>query len=208
VTGLSAEGGGWSAADEAGKSYGPFDRVVVAVPPPQARPLLGPHDPDLDEELATVQSRPTWTVMLAFDPSLPLEQDLAGAFVEDEAVQGIFHNSAKPGRPPLQETGDCWVVHGTLGWSQAHVEASAEAVVEQLSAGLGRTLGLDLPKPTYAAAHRWLLGHVEGPLSTRWLQSTTAPLAYCGDACTQGSPANIERAWLSGLGLGEHLAGA
>ena len=42
-----------------------------------------------------------------------------------------------------------------------------------------------------------------GPLADRWLLSDDTTLGYCGDACTQGSPANIERAWLSGLGLAE-----
>ncbi len=142
---------GWRAVDTDDQILGPFDRVVVAVPPPQARPLLGPHDADLDDHLATVQSRPTWTVMLAFEDSIELPDPFASAFVSESPLSSITHNSAKPGRPDPAKTGDCWVLHATTDWSQTHVDDENAAVVAALTAAMEQALGQSLPTPTYAA---------------------------------------------------------
>ena len=207
ITALSRSGRQWQATDEAGNQHGPFDRVVVAVPPPQARELLGAHDHEIDQQLAAVQTAPTWTTMLSFQDSLQVT-DWVGAFVEDSPLSQAVNNSAKPGRPSIEEAGECWVLHAGLEWSQQHLEDDADAVTAELQAAFAALLGRDLPPPTYAQSHRWRYGHIVGPAADRWMLSADQTLGYCGDSCTQGSPANIERAWLSGLGLAEHLADA
>jgi predicted NAD/FAD-dependent oxidoreductase len=207
VTELRRDELGWHAIDRAGQTHGAFGRVVVAIPPPQARALVGPHDPDLDDRLDDIQTAPTWTTMLAFPESLGID-DWAGAFVDASPLSHAVNNSAKPGRPAASEHGECWVLHGSIEWSKQHLEDDADAVSAALREAFGALLGRELPTPSYAASHRWRYGHIVGPDADRWLLGADGTLGVCGDSCTQGSPANVERAWLSGLGLGEYLADA
>ena len=216
---LSRDDAGWfvrvqapqDAANPTPPRLGPFRRVVLSLPPPQARDLLqtvGTSGRDLAERLGEVQIAPTWTLMLAFAQPLEVDPTFAGAFVDHHPLASIVHNSAKPGRPAVTDAGDCWVAHASQTWSTQHLEDQPAQVAAILTAAFGQLLDRPLPEPTYAAVHRWRFGHVIGPLADRWLLSDDRTLAYCGDACTQGSPANIERAWLSGLGLAEHLRGS
>ena len=203
-------GGGWNATDEEGKSHGPFERVVVTAPPPQARELLAEASPALAERLDEVELAPTWTVMLAFTESLGLDRLFGGGFIEDSPLGILANQATKPGRSSVSEIGECWTLHAALDWSQEHVDDDKEQVTAALTAAFGQLVsplrGQPLPVPTYAASHRWLYGHVVTPLNERWLLDEDAGLGFAGDACTMGSPSNIERAWLSGLGLAEHLA--
>lgn len=208
VTQLQQAGAGWNALDEAGQTHGPFGRVVLAIPMPQAQQLLAEPAPGLAAKVGEAGVSATWTLMLAFAKPLELWQEFAGAFVEDSIpeLSWIANNSSKPGRPSVADVGACWTIHASPEWSDAHVEDAPESVAATLTAAFGRALGRTLPSPTYAAVHRWRFAHAVEPLNDRWLFDETLNLAVCGDACTAGSPANIERAWLSGLGLAEHLA--
>lgn len=209
VTRLDSGVAGWNATDEDGKHHGPFDRVVVTAPPPQARELLAEASPALAERLAEVELAPTWTVMLAFEETLGLNETFAGGFIEDSPLGILANQATKPGRPGTADVGECWTLHAAPAWSKAHIDDDKELVTAALLAAFGQLVsplrGQPLPVPTYAAAHRWLYGHIVTPLSERWLFDTDTGLGFAGDACTMGSPANIERAWLSGLGLAEHL---
>ncbi|MEM7624311.1 MAG: FAD-dependent oxidoreductase [Planctomycetota bacterium] len=209
VTRLDSGVAGWIATDEQGKNHGPFGRVIVTAPAPQARELLAESSPALAEQLAEVETAPTWTTMLGFDASLNLDPAYGGAFVEDSPLAIVAGQATKPGRPDPAKHGECWTLHAALDWSQDHVDDDKDQVAAALTEAFGRLYrhltNRELPVPSYTASHRWLYGHIVTPLNERWLFDADAGLGYAGDACTIGSPANIERAWLSGLGLAEHL---
>ncbi|MBB6429313.1 NAD(P)/FAD-dependent oxidoreductase [Algisphaera agarilytica] len=209
VTQLQKTDTGWNATDEDGKTQGPFGKVVLTLPAPQARELLTEPAPELADTLGDATVSATWTLMLAFGKPLELWQPFDAAFVEDPNNElSIFANvSTKPGRPSVEEAGECWVAHGRSDWSEAHLEDSPESVAVALTAAFGRAIGRTLPTPTYAAVHRWRYANVVEPLGDRWLLDEKLGLGVCGDACTAGSHTNIERAWLSALGLAEHLVG-
>ena len=201
VKSLRQTDGAWVATDGDGTMYAGYTTVVLALPAPQSRALLGGVAPDLAAELAEVKVEPCWSLMLAFDEPLGLGFD--GAFVEHPPLRWISRDSDKPGRPE----GESWVVHAGGEWSQEHVEDDREAVVAALSEAFAEAAGVELPEPTYAAAHRWRFAHVAEPLTRRWIHDAERGLAVCGDALTDGATPNIERAYLSGLALGERLAG-
>ncbi|MEO1236247.1 MAG: FAD-dependent oxidoreductase [Planctomycetota bacterium] len=204
---LTPDDAGWTAHDDQGRTYGPFDKVVVAVPAPQARELLAEPAPGLADTLGDTAVLATWTLMLAFEKTLELWQPFAGGFVEDQRneLSWVGRNSAKPGRPAVETAGDCWVAHARSDWSEQHLEDDPAAVTAALVAAFGRALGRTLPTPTYAAVHRWRYANVVEPLGDRWLYDPDLALGVCGDACTAGSHASVERAWLSGLALAEHM---
>ncbi len=97
----------WHLQDTEGCSHGPFSRVVIAVPAPQATQLLA-ATPKLAAVAAGVQMEPTWAVALAFQA--PLETPMQGCFVQGSALDWLARNRSKPGR---EEHLDTWVLHAT-----------------------------------------------------------------------------------------------
>ena len=207
VKSLRRTDGAWVASDGDGTMYAGYTTVVLALPAPQSRALLEGVAPDLAAELAEVKVDPCWALMLAFDEPLGLGFD--GAFVEHAPLRWISRDSDKPGRPGVGASGggECWVVHAGGEWSREHVEDERDSVVAALIEAFAEAAGVGLPEPSYAAAHRWRYAHVAEPLTKRWIHDADRGLAVCGDALTDGATPNIERAYLSGLALGERLAG-
>jgi renalase len=91
VTGITAVDGGWRLECEDGPAAGPFDRVLVAIPAPQAHALLGPlaaRFPGLD----AVAMAPGLTLMARF--AVPV----AGADWRDDLPRRSASRSAtRPG---------------------------------------------------------------------------------------------------------------
>ncbi|QJD60319.1 NAD(P)-binding protein [Pseudomonas sp. gcc21] len=178
----------WMLADDTGATYGPFDRVVVAVPAPQAIALLEPA-PTLQQTLAQISMSPTWTLAVAFEQ--PLTTPVDACFVRGGPLDWISRNSSKPGR----HGNDSWVAHSTPAWAADHLEASPESVAAHLLDALSDVLGIALAEPAFTYAHRWLLAR---PDETRNWGALAAPelgLYVCGDWCLDG---RVENAWLSG----------
>lgn len=116
----------WHLQDTEGCSHGPYSRVVIAVPAPQATPLLA-ATPKLAAVAAGVQMEPTWAVALAFQA--PLDTPMQGCFVQDNPLDWLARNRSKPGR---DEQLDTWVLHATSDWSRQHIDLPKEEVIEQL----------------------------------------------------------------------------
>ena len=101
VTSLTRESNRWSVLTDSGDTLGPFDEVVVAVPAPQALPLVT-ASAELSKGLHEVVMPPCWAAMVAFEERLPLEVD--GAFVRRSPLSWIARDSSKPGRPRGEES--------------------------------------------------------------------------------------------------------
>lgn len=191
----------WHLLDADGQSHGPFGRVVIAVPAPQAAALLSAA-PKLAAAAAGVTMEPVWAVALAF--ARPLATPVEGCFVQDSPLDWLARNRNKPGRAASP---DAWVLHAGSAWSRQHLDLPAEAVIEQLRGAFAELLGCAVPEADFALAHRWLYarpaqGHQWGALADADLG-----LYACGDWCLSG---RVEGAWLSGQEaarrLLEHLA--
>jgi renalase len=186
---------GWLAQTEAGASLGPFDRVVLATPAPQAAPLLSSLAPDLAQELESVEVAPCWAVMVEF--ATPVEVDWVGAQMTESPLSWVAKDSSKPGRPQ----GESWVLHASPGWSREHLEDSADEVALALLAALAEGVGA-LPEYEHLAAHRWRYARTLAPLGRDCVFEASLGLGVCGDYC-RGE--RVEDAFLSGLELGEVL---
>lgn len=187
--------GTWTLIAADGTAYGPFRRVVLAVPAPQAAELLG----DLAgafPPLAPVRYAPCWAAMAAWEDALALPFDVAR--LEADPVLGMAaRTGTKPGRP---EGPDCWVLHATPDWSRSHLETAAPDVAAAL---LDRFLALTgvAEHVVHLDAHRWRYALVERPAGAPFLHHAALGLGLCGDWCL--GP-RIELAFLSG----HHLAAA
>ena len=182
-------------SDSGGDLAGPFDRVVVAIPAPQAAELLHPHG--FACEAARAGMAPCWAMMLAFPQatSAPdvLRPDLG-------PLRWIARDSSRPGRAAVPER---WVAHATPEWSRDHLEDSAEAVLALLQDAFVAATGVKVT-PSYTAMHRWRYALAVAPLGAPALWDAAAGLGVCGDWCLG---ARVEAAFLSGRGLARMMAG-
>ncbi len=195
IASVRRAGDAWRLAGESGSVEIETDIVVVAVPAPQAAPLLA-ESSALADRAAAATMAPCWTVLLGFETPLALPFD--GAFVDDGALAWISRNGSKPGRTG----GDAWVLHASPGWSRDHLEADRPAVLEHLCLAFRETIGTNTPTPTFAAAHRWRYARAERPLSTACLFDPELGIGACGDWCLGGK---IEAAMQSGRALAERI---
>lgn len=179
----------WHLQDAEGETHGPFSRVVIAAPAPQAAALLAAA-PKLAAAAASVQMEPTWAVALAFDT--PLDTRVEGCFVQEGPLDWLARTRSKPGR---EDQPDTWVLHGSSAWSKQHLGLPKEDVIELLHGAFAELIGCAVPAPRFTLAHRWLYarptqGHQWGALADGDLG-----IYACGDWCLSG---RVEGAWLSG----------
>ena len=167
-----------------------FDHVVVAVPAPQAQPLVS-HVGTLAARVLPVTMQPGWTVMAAFEDRVAARFD--AAFVNGSALSWIARNSSKPKRNWKIDT---WVIHASTAWSRAHVDDQPDDVGAFLMEAFEDLIPAGLPKAFYATVHRWRHATADPPLAVGAIHDPAARITLCGDWC-KGS--RIEDAFLSGL---------
>ncbi len=182
-------------SDAGGEVAGPFDRVAVALPAPQAAGLLHPHA--FAAEAARTPMAPCWAAMLAFGEATAAPDLLRP---ETGPLRWIARDSSRPGRAATPE---CWVAHATPEWSRGHLEQPAETVLALLHTVFAAETGI-AAAPRFAAVHRWRYALSEAPLGTPALWDAAAGLGVCGDWCLG---ARVEAAFLSGRALAGMMAG-
>ena len=187
--------GGWHLIDEDGQGHGPFDSVMVAVPAPQAEPLLATR-PKLASLAAAAAMEPCQTLMMLFDEPLSVSWD--AATVSGSALAWVARDSSKPGRPP----GNVWVAQSSAEHAQEFLEESSEESQRRLLAAF-QEVTRTTATPTWSTAHRWRFARpaVE-PANEGLITGLDKGLGVCGDwLCGP----RVEAAWLSGRALAERL---
>lgn len=168
-----------------------YDAVVLAVPDPQALPLLHPA---LEAEGAAARDR-AWEPVIALAAGWPRRTwDLDGCFVDDEVLAWVADDGQRrgDGAPVL-------VAHSTSSFAAQHLAEPAAAEGPLLAAL--RDL-LDLDAPAWTHVHRWSLARPAQPRDAAFHLGEAA-VGLCGDGW--GSP-RVETAWVSGTSLGRALA--
>jgi len=181
---------GWIVRTEAGEGLGPFEIVVVALPPKQAAPLLE-ASPGLSARATGVEMAPCWTVMVEFPERLALPFD--AAFVAGSPLTWVAREESKPGRGG---TG-LWVLQGAPEWSGEQAGAEPDVVAATLMEEF-RALAPTLPEPHFVRTHFWRYALPAAPLPEEALWDGEAGLGACGDWC---AGPRVEGAWLSGAAM-------
>ena len=194
VTGIEDDPAGWYIV-AAGRRQGPFDRVVLAMPAPQAAALLATPAPSLATALGARPMHGCWAAALAVERPGPA---FDAAFVDDTVLRWVARDAAKPGRPD----GDTWVAHATAEWSDRWLEAGAGEVLPALVGAFRAATGHDGPV-SGLLAHRWRYARADGGAGAPFFHDAQRGLAACGDWC---SDSRVESAWISGDRLGAALA--
>ena len=192
---VARAGDAWRLVGENGAVVAETDFVVVAVPAPQAAALLAGSSA-LANRADAIKLAPCWAAMLGFETPLALPFD--GAFVDDGPLAWMSRDCSKPGRGG----GEAWVLHASTRWSRDHLEAERPVVLENLSHAFRSATAIQVPKPAFAAAHRWRYARVEKPLGEPCLFDTDLKIGACGDWCLGGK---IEAALASGRALADRI---
>lgn len=190
---------GWRLTAEDGRDLGCYRQVVVAVPAPQAVPLLA-GAPDLASRAAMAHMAHCWAVMLAFEDRIDVAWDaafVAAAGGEGRPLSWLARNSSKPGRPSAES----WVLHAAPTWSDVHSELAPDAVLARLLPAFQALTGA-MATPVHAVAHRWRYALPTAPLGDGCLWKPQAGLGACGDWCQE---ARAEAAWVSGRRLAQAM---
>jgi len=193
ITGLQRSADGWQLQTrELGLLDQVYDAVVLAIPAPQALPLLQAHCAHLASLAAGVTMQPCWAVMARHAQPLPLPFD--AAFVNHGPLRWIARNNSKPGRSGQES----WLLHAQPDWSAAHLDMPAEQVAQALLHAFAR---LGAPAPQAWSAHCWQHAAPAGK-DALFAWHGRARLGLCGDWLQGGT---VEGAWLSGRALAAHL---
>ena len=189
--------GGWVITSaEHGPHAQRYDAVLLAVPAPQAAPLLAPVAPAGAVVAASVRMRGSWAVMLRY--AAPVAMPWEGVFINSGPLRWVARDSSKPGR-----TGpETWLLHASAEWSDAHMEDDADAVMAALIAAF---VALGGPAPLAATAHRWRYADTEPARTMGSWWDASLRLGMCGDWLNGGK---VEGAWLSGRALAQHVQAA
>ena len=195
VIGVNGQPGAWRVTVESGRACGPFDAVVVALPPGQAAPLLEGVSPGIAAQAAAVPMLPCWSCVVGLERADPAFD--AAFVIDDSTLRWLARDSSKPGRTDP----GIWVLHATADYSSAHLEEPPETVGPALAERFRHVAGLD-EEPSVLRTHRWRYSQCAAPLDAGFLLDTDRAVGVCGDWCNGD---RVEGAWLSGRQLAEAL---
>lgn len=193
---------GWQLASGGERLGEHFDAVVLAIPPAQAAPLIGPHRRDWARHAALAAMQTCWTLMGVADAPEP-EPGWDLARPSTGPLAWVLRSDARPGRERVSGQAH-WVAHARAGWSRRHLEETPEWARQQLQAALADVLGHTVHWQ-YATAHRWRYAQPQSqrlaPTESCWWDAGLG-LGVCGDFL---GGAGAEGAWLSGRSLSRAL---
>ena len=198
ITAIQGAAGAWMlVADD--QVFGPYEHIVLAIPPVQAAALL-PDGAGFYDRLAAVSMQGCHTLMLGYDAAEAPSLDWDCAHFDDDMLGFAAFNHTKPGRPAaialtLQTRHD---------WSEARIEEDVDAVTVQMKTRFAALTGLPVRGGGYDRIHRWRYASTLTPAGQPFLHDTAMGLAAIGDWCTGSS---VEDAFLSGHLLGLRLRG-
>lgn len=203
--------GDWRLEEEGGTGLGRFDRLVLALPAPQAADLLRAVSPSLARLADGAVMAPCWALMLAFGSAGgPAGGSGAwpawdGAFIADAGGPGrplswIARDGSKPGRAAAAS----FVAHAAPDWSARHLEDPAATVGPALLAAFRDATGI-VAEPLFQDLHRWRHALPTRPLTDGFLLDGAAGIGVCGDWCLD---ARAEAAFISGRELARAMVAA
>ena len=202
---LQRQGRQWHVWSAGGATSGPFDHVVLALPPAQAALLCaGLHDHWTDA-LAATPMQPCWTLLAVTDD---VDWPWDAASPDRGPLARVTRCDRKPGRAVAQGHAT-WVAHATPQWSADHIELDREKVAAKLKSALQAVLPCRArPAWHHCSAHRWRYACSSDAVASAatdedcWWDADLG-LGVCGDFFGAGT---VEDAWRSGDELADTIA--
>lgn len=198
AAGLTREAAGWTLTSAEGERAEGFEAVLIAIPAPQAEPLLAQVHEPFAESAREASYAPCWALMMEAEGIDAALREAPENVLAGEGIAAIIHNADKPGR-----TRDTLVAHAGFAWSSERLEDDGEAIEADLGAAVRRGLGLAAPR--YVAAHRWRYARLARVSARGPDYDAETAIGVAGDWCL--GP-NAEDAFHSGIALAEAVLNA
>lgn len=193
------------------EELGPYDAVVINVPPVQCKGILGATRWErfaLGEEVENWME-PVWAMVIGFQERWQIPVD-GVLFDGHEVLDWMGRETSKPGRlgngGGLQGKGEYWVVHSRGSWAREHLECSTEEVTQKLLATLKGLGCAGMPEVSFVQVHRWRYARVDRNVSRvqrsaeQFWWDKSVRLGVCGDWLSS-SPYGIQGALESGAAM-------
>lgn len=171
-----------------------YDRVVLAMPDPQASRMLAADSAAAATLLGAAAWQPTLSVVIAW-PERLWPADFHGAFVNGSPVLAFVADDGDR----RGDSAPVLVVHTSAGFAREHLEhpeTAATAVVDAVRALLGIA-----EQPSTTHVHRWTFSNPSEQHSESYLLS--GMIGVSGDSW--GPRSAVSTAWESGTALGRAL---
>ncbi|KKO45586.1 hypothetical protein WG68_09370 [Arsukibacterium ikkense] len=203
----ATEANGWYLYDEHNTSFGPYQALVLTLPPVQLQSLLAtacqpeaPAQATLSSVIAQLQPQvllPCWAVNLQL--AQPLQTLADAVFVKEGNISWLARQNSKPGRASQDEN---WLVHFSPQCSALHLSAAPAQLIALAKAEL--ELIFDQPlQVSNGLTHRWLYAQINPAVSQPTLHyDRTTKLAIAGDWLLGG---RVENAYLSGVAAAKEI---
>lgn len=183
--------------------------VVMAIPAPQAVPLLQPLAGVLEDALQRLQSVQFWPCLSAI-AGYPLERqtDWLNQYPEVRSVTFSQHpDVAWLGLDSSKRSSSSqavFVVQSTSTFAEEYLESTdLQSAGSQLLKRTAEQFAPWLETPDWLQVHRWRYAFARSPIPESYLTIAAAPLLICtGDWC---GGRKIESAFLSGLAAAEQI---
>jgi predicted NAD/FAD-dependent oxidoreductase len=175
-----------------------FDRVIVALPAPQAASLLTPVA-ELSQLLGQWPYRACWAVMATL--ATPLSVPWNAAFINSGPIRWLARNGTKPMRAASPES---LVIHATFDWTESHLDAAPADVAQWLLDASAQALAVAPIDAIEKTAHRWLYALPGQTAPQPTLVNRDQTVIACGDWA--GGP-RVEGAFLSGMAAAGRVLG-
>jgi predicted NAD/FAD-dependent oxidoreductase len=196
VTKIAPCSQGWTLKDQFARDLGVFDRVILAIPPRVARPLIEGLSSILEEGITKVSMTHVWALLLSFDEPTGLLFD--AAFVAQSPLDWIARNNSKPKRG-VQEN---WVAISTPEWTEQYQNYSQQEIQALLLQAFDEATGGINKEPTFQELRYWDDAKTIQTLDADYLYDADKGIGLCGDWCLG---TRLESAFLSGLGMANEI---
>ncbi len=181
----------WELLDDNGISLGVYDQVILAVPAPQAVPLLSAR-PALQARVEKIQLGSLWVTLLELNRAPEKLVNIDWLTGEHPVFSRVVKDGSKPDR-----TGERWVLQARGDWSVSHIDQTAEQVGADMIDAFERWCGETL-SPQAQRAHRWLYALPAGEFK---MPQHSDGLFVCGDWASPSLDAGLSRACHSAQSL-------
>ncbi|WP_099823249.1 NAD(P)/FAD-dependent oxidoreductase [Oceaniglobus indicus] len=191
VARVIGRGGRLALLDACDEDLGTFDRLICAIPAPQAaRVLAAVLDGTGVQRIEAARMDPCWTLMASWNGGPALARQTGGAPFASVLCQ---HHGDRP----------VWVAHAAPDWSRANLELDRDDARDVLTNALMAHLGTTR-QPDIAMAHRWRYARTAVPMGRDFLAQAGGRVLIGGDWAL-GPQAG--HAFTSGQAMGRALGG-
>lgn len=204
---IDGKPGAWICTDEAGNAMGPFKRLLITLPPPQAAELLAASTAtqEFAPSLSDCAYHSQFTFVFGFQQKVMSDRTFHALLNLDRrhALSWLSFEEDKPGHVPEGES--AIIAQMSPDWSADQFDEDRSSLEREVLAEVSSLLGQSLGSPAWSNSQRWKYAHPLAPLDPDFLaEAHRHGLDFAGDALM--GKGRVGQALLTGLEAADRLA--